>query len=101
MTRLPPRSPLFPYTTLFRSQRLTRREQFEVLRDFGFGTATGVPYPSEANGVLREPVKWSPQSPASLAMGYEISVKIGRASCRERVEVVVGGGNVKKKKVEL
>jgi cell division protein FtsI (penicillin-binding protein 3) len=36
--------------------------------------ATGVPYPSEANGVLREPSKWSPQSPASLAMGYEISV---------------------------
>ena len=56
------------------AKRLTPREQFEVLRDFGFGTATGVPYPSEANGVLREPSKWSPQSPASLAMGYEISV---------------------------
>jgi cell division protein FtsI (penicillin-binding protein 3) len=56
------------------AQRLTRREQFETLRDFGFGTATGVPYPSEANGVLREPSRWSPQSPASLAMGYEISV---------------------------
>ena len=37
------------------AQRLTSREQFEILRDFGFGTATGVPYPSEANGVLREP----------------------------------------------
>jgi cell division protein FtsI (penicillin-binding protein 3) len=56
------------------AQRLTRREEFEVLRDFGFGTATGIPYPSEANGVLRAPPKWSPQSPASLAMGYEISV---------------------------
>jgi cell division protein FtsI (penicillin-binding protein 3) len=56
------------------AQRLSRREEFEVLRDFGFGTATGVPYPSEANGVLREPARWSPQSPASLAMGYEISV---------------------------
>jgi len=56
------------------AQRLTPREQFEILRDFGFGTATGVPYPSEANGVLREPSKWSAQSPASLAMGYEISV---------------------------
>src|SRR5205085_10164174 len=31
------------------AQRLTPREQFEILRDFGFGTATGVPYPSEAN----------------------------------------------------
>src|SRR5205085_6211068 len=29
---------------------------------------------SEANGVLREPSRWSPQSPASLAMGYEMSV---------------------------
>jgi len=56
------------------AQRFTRREEFEVLRDFGFGTATGVPYPSEANGVLRAPNKWSAQSPASLAMGYEISV---------------------------
>jgi cell division protein FtsI (penicillin-binding protein 3) len=56
------------------AQRFTRREEFEVLRDFGFGAATGVPYPSEANGVLRAPTKWSAQSPASLAMGYEISV---------------------------
>jgi cell division protein FtsI (penicillin-binding protein 3) len=56
------------------AQRLAPREEFEVLRDFGFGTATGVPYPSEANGVLRPPAQWSPQSPASLAMGYEISV---------------------------
>lgn len=56
------------------AQRLTPREQFEVLRDFGFGTPTGVPYPSEAAGVLREPARWSKQSGASLAMGYEISV---------------------------
>src|SRR6185503_5502837 len=56
------------------AQRLTPREQFEVLRDFGFGTPTGVPYPSEASGVLREPARWSKQSAASLAMGYEISV---------------------------
>jgi cell division protein FtsI (penicillin-binding protein 3) len=56
------------------AQRLTRREEFETLRDFGFGTPTGVPYPSEASGVLRPPSQWSPQSPASLAMGYEISV---------------------------
>lgn len=56
------------------AQRLTARQEFETLRDFGFGTPTGVPYPSEAGGVLRAPAKWSAQSPASLAMGYEISV---------------------------
>jgi cell division protein FtsI (penicillin-binding protein 3) len=56
------------------SSRLTPREQFGALRDFGFGTATGVPFPSEAAGTLREPALWSKQSPASLAMGYEVAV---------------------------
>jgi cell division protein FtsI (penicillin-binding protein 3) len=56
------------------AERLTPREQYEALRDFGFGTPTGVAYPGEAAGTLREPRYWSKQSPASLAMGYEISV---------------------------
>lgn len=53
--------------------RLTAREEFETLRDFGFGTSTGVSYPSESNGTLREPARWSDQSAASLAIGYEIA----------------------------
>jgi cell division protein FtsI (penicillin-binding protein 3) len=56
------------------SERLTPREQYESLRDFGFGTPTGVPYPGEAAGRLRPPSAWSKQSAASLAMGYELSV---------------------------
>jgi cell division protein FtsI (penicillin-binding protein 3) len=35
---------------------------------------TGVAYPSEAAGVLREPSRWTVQSQASLAIGYEMSV---------------------------
>jgi cell division protein FtsI (penicillin-binding protein 3) len=56
------------------AQRLTARQEYETLRDFGFGTPTGVPYPSEASGTLRPPSRWSAQSAASLAMGYEIAV---------------------------
>jgi cell division protein FtsI (penicillin-binding protein 3) len=56
------------------ASRLTNREQFETLRDFGFGNPTGVPYPSEAAGRLTTPARWSKQSPASLAMGYELAV---------------------------
>lgn len=56
------------------SQRLAPREQYETLRDFGFGSPTGVPYPSEASGTLREPRAWSRQSQASLSIGYEIAV---------------------------
>ncbi len=56
------------------SERLTAREEFETLRDFGFGTTTGVPYPTESGGMLRAPKSWSAQSAASMAMGYEVSV---------------------------
>ena len=56
------------------AERLSPREEYETLRDFGFGTPTGVPYPVEAAGTLREPGRWSRQSANSLAMGYEVAV---------------------------
>lgn len=56
------------------SQRLSEREEFETLRDFGFGMPTGLPFPTESNGVLHPPKSWSTQSANSLAMGYEVSV---------------------------
>jgi cell division protein FtsI (penicillin-binding protein 3) len=56
------------------ASRLSAREQYEALRDFGFGTPTGVPYPSDVPGTLREPKRWSKQSAQSLALGYEIAV---------------------------
>jgi cell division protein FtsI (penicillin-binding protein 3) len=56
------------------AQRLSPREQFELLRDVGFGTPTGTTYPSESPGRLAPPAQWSSQSPASLAMGYEVMV---------------------------
>ena len=56
------------------ARRLSRRQQYEMLRDFGFGMPTGLPVPGETAGVLRKPEDWSHQSPASLAIGYEISV---------------------------
>jgi cell division protein FtsI (penicillin-binding protein 3) len=56
------------------SARLPAAEQYGVLRDFGFGTATGVEYPVESSGRLPRPGRWSPLTPSSLAMGYEVSV---------------------------
>jgi cell division protein FtsI (penicillin-binding protein 3) len=56
------------------AERLTPAEQYEALRDAGFGTATGVPFPSEASGRLPSPPRWSKTTPAALAMGYEIGV---------------------------
>jgi cell division protein FtsI (penicillin-binding protein 3) len=56
------------------ADRMTPEEQFEGLRDFGFGVATGIQLPGEAQGVLRHPRNWSRQSQVSLAIGYEVSV---------------------------
>lgn len=56
------------------AERLTPAEQYENLRDFGLGVATGIELPGEVGGLLRRPQQWSAQSPASLAMGYEVSV---------------------------
>lgn len=56
------------------AQRLSPREEFEALRNVGFGMPSGLPYPAEAGGTLREPVRWSTQSAASLAIGYEVAV---------------------------
>jgi cell division protein FtsI (penicillin-binding protein 3) len=57
------------------SERLSPEEQFEALRDFGFGSPTGVEYPSESRGRLMLPNRWKPAwSRASIAMGYEFLV---------------------------
>lgn len=46
--------------------------QYRYLRDFGFGTPTGIDLPGESAGLLRRPDQWSSLSPASLAIGYEM-----------------------------
>jgi len=56
------------------AQRLSSHEEYEALRDVGFGSPTGVPFPGEAAGTLLDPPHWSKQSPVSLAIGYEVAV---------------------------
>jgi cell division protein FtsI (penicillin-binding protein 3) len=57
------------------SLRLTPEQQFEALRDFGFGSPTGTEFPSESRGILAPPDRWEPMyTRASMAMGYEIGV---------------------------
>jgi cell division protein FtsI (penicillin-binding protein 3) len=56
------------------AQRFSKRELYETLRDFGFGAPTGIAYPSESGGVLKEPRSWSCPSQTAMATGYEISV---------------------------
>jgi len=56
------------------AQRFSPREQYELLRDLGFGVQSGLPYPAEESGRLPSPQRWDRQTPASLAMGYALNV---------------------------
>jgi cell division protein FtsI (penicillin-binding protein 3) len=57
------------------ASRLRPEEQFETLRDFGFGTPTSAEFPGESRGLLALPHRWQPMyTRASLAMGYEFGV---------------------------
>ncbi|HEY7479856.1 MAG TPA: penicillin-binding transpeptidase domain-containing protein [Gemmatimonadales bacterium] len=57
------------------SLRLAPEQQFDVLRDFGFGVPTGAEFPSESRGRLASPDQWEPMyTRASMAMGYELGV---------------------------
>src|SRR5437016_7133912 len=63
MIRRPPRSTLFPYTTLFRSssnigftkvaQKLKKDRYYRYIEKFGFGQVTGIDVPGEVPGLLR------------------------------------------------
>jgi cell division protein FtsI (penicillin-binding protein 3) len=55
-------------------QRLSPVQQYEMLRNFGFGAPTGIEFPAESRGSLPRPDQWSEVSAASLAMGYELAV---------------------------
>lgn len=54
--------------------RMTPDEEYELLRDYGFGVGTGLPYTAEASGTLRVPSRWSASTAASLSIGYELAV---------------------------
>ncbi len=56
------------------AQVMSPAAQYQTLRDFGLGAPTGIGLPGEGRGTLRRPERWSGQSSASLAIGYEVAV---------------------------
>ncbi|HOD13578.1 MAG TPA: penicillin-binding protein [Spirochaetota bacterium] len=53
---------------------LRKKDLYDTLKKFRFGTATGIELPGETAGILRQPDKWSGLSKYSMAIGHEISV---------------------------
>lgn len=56
------------------SYNLDRNSFYKTIKKFGFGKKTGINLPAEEKGIFRQVKDWSRISPASLSIGYEISV---------------------------
>jgi cell division protein FtsI (penicillin-binding protein 3) len=55
--------------------KLSPQEHYDILRDFGFGTPTGIEVPGESPGILKKPHRWQPDNTQpSMAQGYELEV---------------------------
>jgi cell division protein FtsI (penicillin-binding protein 3) len=55
-------------------QRLGKERLYAYLTRFGLGQSTGIDFPGEALGLLRQPQQWSEVSLASLSIGQELAV---------------------------
>jgi len=55
------------------AQQLDSRHLHDVLTRFGFGSLTGVVFPGESAGVLRQPERWRELEQATLGYGYGLS----------------------------
>jgi cell division protein FtsI (penicillin-binding protein 3) len=56
------------------AQRLGRENFSRYVRDFGFGSPTGIDLPGESNGLLKPTARWSALSLPSMSFGQEVGV---------------------------
>ena len=60
--------------TSLASESVGSRDFYNMLKNFGFGSKTGLPLPGESSGILNTPDKWSVRSKPTIAFGQEIGV---------------------------
>jgi cell division protein FtsI (penicillin-binding protein 3) len=51
-----------------------KEDFYSMTRKMGFGSKTGIELPGEVSGIIRSPERWSGDSLASQAIGYEMGV---------------------------
>ena len=56
------------------SLRMGSNTFYRYIRDYGFGSRTGIELPAETRGLLRPPRRWSGSSIGSIAIGQEVAV---------------------------
>jgi cell division protein FtsI (penicillin-binding protein 3) len=58
----------------YASETVAKSSFHFMLKEFGFGSPTGLPLPGESYGLLSDPERWSYRSKPTIAIGQEISV---------------------------
>lgn len=56
------------------AERIEPADFYHYIRDFGFGIATGVDLPGEVRGEVKRPERFSEETQAFMAYGYQLSV---------------------------
>ena len=56
------------------AQMMGKQEYYDILKNFGFGSKTGIDLPGESVGLLKSPNKWDASDHASMGYGYGSSV---------------------------
>lgn len=65
---------------------------YSYIEAFGFGKPTGIDFPGEASGFVREPKHWSKTTPYNLPMGQEIMVTALQMTAA--MAVIANGGEL-------
>src|SRR5260370_40546931 len=98
MIRRPPRSTLFPYTTLFRSTRGGPTAAPGAMANvYPLLTKGGAAKPESSSSMRQACKTVLSVGGAHAAAGPPSGPKIGRASCREKGEISVTAASLKKK----
>jgi len=56
------------------AQKVGKNYLYRFARNYGFGTSTGLGFPGETQGILRQTSEWSEISLAEVSIGYEVGV---------------------------
>ncbi len=73
------------------AQRLSNKELYQYFRNFNFGNRTGLDYPAEPEGILKELKKWTKMTKAIINIGQEIGVSA--VQMISAFNAIVNGGN--------
>ncbi|MDO4708410.1 MAG: penicillin-binding protein 2 [Pseudomonadota bacterium] len=56
------------------ARQLSNQQFYDFLHKFGYGQRTGINFPGEAAGLLREPARWDGTSKQTMSYGYALNV---------------------------